>query len=491
MTKRNDIEKIFEVVLAFNSALRYEELLDTILDKLMDVTASDGGTLYTLEDEMLHFRIIKNQTMNIYQSADDKIDLPPITLNENNIQNASAYSAIKNEIIIIDDVYESERFNFSGPKNWDKQTGYRTRSMLVLPLTTFRNEEPEVLGVIQLINSTDENGNFVPYGDIFTVPVIPALAKVAANTLSNLTHIHEIRSVFQSFVETMVKTIDERSKYNSNHTLRVAGYCTGFARYLSSRFPKGHPFNFDEKRIEELSMAAMLHDIGKIATPIHILDKADRLSGRLQVIRGRFESLFLFLEIKMLRAQISEDEYNAQVAELIDAQHLIESANIAGFLPDESIEKIKLFAKTKFTNHKEEAFILLDPQDIESLSISKGTLTPAEREIIKEHAATTGRILRNISFRKYYKNVAEWALSHHEFLDGTGYPRGLCGDELPIEVCILTIMDIYEALTADDRPYKKAMSTNKAFFILDAMVKEGKLHEELVQLFHESGVWQG
>jgi HD-GYP domain-containing protein (c-di-GMP phosphodiesterase class II) len=455
----------------------------------MEITASDGGTLYMLEDDSLHFRIIRNKTLGIHQSVGDTTHIPPVALNAENVQNVCAYSAIYNEVMVIDDVYVSERFNFSGPKNYDKLTGYRTCSMLTLPLSTVRNNNTEVLGVLQLLNATGEDGRIVPYQDIMSPPIIPALANVAANTLTNLVQAKEIRTVFQSFVAAMVRTIDERSRYNSNHTQKVTKLCESFALHLSTLFPRHHDYYFTRRRIEELTMAAMLHDIGKLTTPISIMDKADRLSDRLPIILCNFELKFARLEVAHLRGSLTPDEYRHERTRVERALEILLQVNTSPFVPEEMLADIKTLGELTCMDSQGNEFPLLEAKDVDALSVRRGTLTEAERQIMQEHADATGRILSNIAFGKHYANVTNWAQSHHEFLDGTGYPRGLSGDELPLEVRIVTIMDIFEALTAADRPYKKAMPVEKAFGILFEMAEEGKLHAELVKLFYDSQVW--
>ncbi|MCL2674508.1 MAG: GAF domain-containing protein, partial [Defluviitaleaceae bacterium] len=255
----HDIEKIIDVVLSFGSETRYSMLLDIILTKMIEITHSDAGTLYILEDNQLHFGIIKNASLNIYQSSglvcinapeNGTISFPPIPLDKNSIDNISAYAAINNKIVAIDDVYTSRQFNFSGPKKYDKLTGYRTQSMLVLPLSmSMDNQDDHVLGVIQLINATDpKTGNVVPYNNIENPPIIPSLSKIASNTLGNLLHMQEIRELFRSFVAMLTQAIDERSSYNNLHTQNVAWYCNAFAKYLNTKFEPGQPLYFDETR---------------------------------------------------------------------------------------------------------------------------------------------------------------------------------------------------------------------------------------------------
>jgi len=488
-----DIEKIFEVVLAFNSVSDRTELLDIILTKMMEITYSDSGSLYTVDDGKLHFRIIKNKTLGIFQSSErDEINLPPIVLDKSNIQNVSAYSAIKNEIVLVDDVYgENERFNLSGPKNYDKITGYRTRAMLVLPLCTQRGADNEVLGVIQMMNPLDPvTGGYGVYGNIYEPPIVPALAKIAANTLSNLTYVRELRLLLRSFAAVMTQAIDERSPYNNNHTQNIALYCERFAMHLGHVFPQGHTLHFDDIRTESLVLAALLHDIGKIITPLSIMDKPDRLGEKLEAVRYRFELKKCQTKIDWLHKRINDEQYDAEKGALSEAQAFVEHINTAGFLSDEQLENILKLRGLTYKNADGTVTALLDEDNIDALSIRKGTLTAFEREIMQQHVTITGRLLDKIPFWKYYGDIPFWARSHHEFLDGTGYPQGLSGDEIPIEACIITIVDIFEALTDNDRPYKKGMPIDKALKILVEMADAGKLHKELVRLFVESKLWE-
>ena len=485
-----DIKSILDVILAFKNETEHDKLLNVILSKMMEITRSDAGTLYILEDNKLHFRILKNITLNIFLSTTDDINLPPVELNMENIEYASAYAALHNEIIVIDDVYESDRFNFSGTKRYDKITGYRSQSMLVLPLYSFWNKKPELLGVIQLLNATDpRTDTVVPYKNIFAPPIVPAFANIAANALANLIHIKEINEVFQSFVAAMAKAIDERSVYNSNHTQNVTRLCKEFAKYMSSRYPEGHEYFFDEKRLEDLIMAATLHDIGKIVTPVSIMDKIDRLGDRLPLLRNRLELKKHQLEIDYLKKEISAEDYASTIEKLADDINFVENIVISHRLSDEDINRVQGLSSYLYKNHLGETKRVFEEEDIKGLSILKGTLTPSERKVMEEHVSVTGRLLDGVAFTKYFEKVPIIAKSHHEFLDGSGYPKGLKDDEIPIEVCIVTIADIFEALIATDRPYKKGIPVDIALDILRSMADEGKLHKELVAIFTKSEVW--
>ncbi|MCL2400166.1 MAG: HD domain-containing protein [Defluviitaleaceae bacterium] len=490
-------DQLLKVVLAFNSESDYVNLLNVLLTNIMELTCSDAATLYMLEGNKLHFRILKNNTLNIFKvfdAMDDKDYLPPITLDKENITNVSAYCAIYNEVVLEEDVYTSTRFNFSGPKHYDKLTGYKTRSMLVLPLVSLEEETEEVLGVIQLLNATNPiTGEPMPYGDISTPPVVMALSKIAANTLGNLTHIQEIHQIFHSFVEVMTQAIDERSPFTKNHTQKVSIYCSAFAEYLSNTFPVGHPYHFTKRHKDRLVMAALLHDIGKIVTPMHIMDKANRLfSWQFEYIRDRFEIKKHQLEIDYLSNRLTKEEWDAKLLELNTYFNLIETINSSHSpLSEEQVMLAYKMANITYRDYNGNEVPILNDYDITSITIRQGTLSNKEREIIQDHVSATGRLLDKIISWKYYKDVAKWAKDHHEFLDGSGYPNGLKGNDISIETCIITITDIFDALTAADRPYRKHMPIDRALDVLQKMVQEGKLHKELVELFIKSKLWEG
>ena len=490
----DDPNWLLDVILSFNSKMDYISLLNVILTNMMEITSSDAGSLYVVEDGKLHFRILKNNSLGIFKiaSSEDEIELPPVVLDSGNIENVSAYSAIHNEVVIIEDVYSSNEFNFSGPKKYDKITGYHSRSMLVLPLASFWKGEYEVLGVIQMLNATDpKTGEFVSYGDTYDANLVTALSKVAANVLANLIHIQAIHKLFYSFTAVLTQAIDERSTTTKYHTQNVANYCKAFAEYLSTAFPAGHPFHFDERHIERLTIAALLHDIGKIATPTHILDKANRLlDTQFTEIKYRFTMKKQQLEIECLKGNISKEEHQNLASELEQAAELVSKANSPGHLTDLEYEKIKEIANITYIDLWGKKSPILNEHDVNALMIRKGTLTDEEWTYMRDHVSATGRLLDKVTFWKYYGGVSKWARDHHEFLDGTGYPEGLTGDKIALETCIITIMDIFDALTAFNRPYRKGMQPIKALAVLHEMADDGKLHKDLVRAFEESKLWE-
>ena len=492
MLDRHHLDTILDIVLSFNSERKYENLLDHILSNMMELTYSDAGTLYILQDNSLHFCIVKNKTLNINQSMGETSQFPQINLDASNLDNVSAYAALRKCIVTVNDVYTDTRFNFTGPKNYDKMTGYRTKSMLVLPLISFSDEDSEILGVIQLMNTKEpESGEIGSYSNVMDESILMAIATIVAGVLTNFLRIHEINQLFVSFVDVTTQAIAERSSYSKNHTEKVAGICRAFVSYLSKNLTPGDKYYFFEYEIEKIALAALFHDIGKIITPLEIMDKADRLGPKIHNIRDRFAIKCHQLELEFLKGKITEDDYKKGKTFVEDSMALVEAVNVAGVLTDEQLQCVKTLRYMKYTLLSGEIVPLFSQEDMESLLIKYGTLTEAERGIMQEHAKVTQRLLNKIAFPSQYSKIATWAGNHHEFLNGTGYPNGLSGDEIDIGSRIITIADIFEAIVSHDRPYKKSIPVDKAINILEGMANEGKLDKELVQLFKESEAWKG
>ena len=487
----NNLEKLFKIVLDFNGTNDRSALLSLILTHLMELTHSNAGTLYIITEGKLHFRIVHNISLGILHAFDQgESAFPPIPLDAENIQNVSAYAAIKNEVICVDDIYTDTQFNFSGPKAYDQITGYHTKAMAVFPICAQKDHGDEVLGVLQLINPINpKTKEIMSYYRMKNKPTILALTKIAANTLANLAHVTDLQMSLRSFAATMTQAIDERSHYNSSHTQNVAQYCEQFARYLGRTFPVGHRFYFDKYHIEAITLAALLHDIGKIITPLDIMDKANRLGDKLEGVRYKFGYKKLQLELDFSRGNISQEAYTEAINTLEAARQCVEDINFAGVLTDQQVDMIHVIDNLMYVDIYGNEVPLLNQYEREALSIRRGTLTAAERKTIEAHVDVTTRLLGRIPFRSYYMNVPKWATCHHEFLDGSGYPVGLTGSNIPLESCVITIMDIFDALIDTNRPYKKGIPIDDALEVLVDMAQEGKLHKELVDIFVQSKIW--
>ncbi len=463
----------------------HKKLFDLILSSAMAITGCDAGTLYMYDGDKLNFVIMRNNTLNTYLGGlGEPIGLPPVELKEENV---CAYTAIHNHLVNIADVYNCKEFDFSGPRRYDAMTGYKTTSMLVVPL---QNNQDELNGVLQLMNAQDGDGNVIEF-DKELHKVVQSLASQAAIAITNLEYTREIKDLLNSVIELLAAAIDERSPYNANHTRNVAKYTKLLAQDINERAAHNDQDPpISDSDMEQLVMAAYLHDAGKIATPLEIMDKATRLDSKLKDIEYRFEKITLIAKLRMHEGAISAAECDAIVAEAAEALALIKTANSAGFNPPETIERIKQLGEKKYidTDATEKPWLTQD--ELYNLLIVRGTLTPEERKVIESHVILTGKLLRKIKFSKHYSKVTRWAESHHERVDGKGYPNKIGGSDLDIEMRLLAVIDVFDALTADDRPYKQPMPPEKALSILYKMSEEGALDKDIIDILQESRIWE-
>lgn len=473
-----DLKRILDIAMNLTVEQSYERLLDSIISESMEISNCDAGTLYILEDNKLRFMIMRNKTMNVYEGGNGEpiANMPPVEMDGSSV---SSYVALNRTPINIKDVYEDESFDWQGPKRYDSITGYRTRSMLVVPLI---NHDNVVIGVLQLLNAKDDEGNDYLFDDD-DEKIIFAIASEAAVSLSNMMMYNQLNNMLNSFVASMTAAIDARTPFNAHHTVKVANYCSCFADYLNEcHSVQNTDIYISEAAKNQLVMAAMLHDVGKLITPEDIINKPNRLDKRIVLMEQRWRLIRQLLRCDMLQGKKNEQEYYKALKQLEADCEKIREYNCAGFLTEERLEEIREMSRQVFYDDLGERVEFITDEELQELLIQKGTLTAAERGIIEKHAVYTDRILSEISFGDKYKNVRFIAGAHHEYLDGSGYPNNLKAEALPIEVRILTIMDIFDSLTADDRPYKKALPVDRALEILSSMANEGKLDLELVRL---------
>ena len=478
-------------LLAMGSRLARErdmdDLLEYILKCMMDLAHCDAGTLYLLDDEALHFKIMRNDTLGTYIGGKgNEPRLPPVPLQKENV---CALALIENRIIRIRDVKKSKDYDFSGPIRYDAMTGYNTQSMLVAPM---RSREGNQIGVIQLINAMDSAGRVCEFKEELAL-VIESAAAQSAITIQNVRYIEEIKELFQSFVRVMSSAVDERTPYNGGHTRRMAGYGDRFLDYLNQQAARaGEPEPFSSADREELLMSVWLHDIGKLVTPLEVMNKMARLLPEQHSdFLHRMEVVRLRSEIDFLSGRISAGERDDVVRRTREAGQLVDSVNSVGFLPDERLAELNALAGLTYTGEDGGPHPWLTPEEHAMLSIRKGTLSDAERRIMEEHVTITGKLLSKIRFSRELSHVPQWAAAHHELLNGSGYPNHLSGDAIPAQVRIITILDVFDALVADDRPYKPGMPVERALSILrDMAEKEGKLDPELTRQFCQSRCWE-
>ena len=381
----------------------------------------------------------------------------------------------------IADVYKSDEFDFSGPMKYDALTNYRTQSMLVIPL---KDNENEVIGVLQLINALDEEGRTIPFDPSYEF-IISSLASQAAIAVANMMYVEEMKTLMKSFVQAMATAIDERTPYNGSHTRKVTEYASMIADYMNELYKAGKSeIYFDENRKENLQLAASLHDIGKMIVPLSVMNKSTRLGYKINDVLGRLELICCYMKCDMLEGTLPEAEYKVEKQYIDDCVRFIQDINGLGFLCDEKLRYIHELDKKYYINKKGKKTKYITPQEAECMMIQKGTLTADERFIMESHVSMTAKILDKVHFSRSYEKVPVWASSHHEMMDGSGYPNHLKGDDVELETRILAAVDIYDALTSADRPYKKPMDKDKAFSVLNEMANEGKLDKTIIGYLH-------
>ena len=481
------LKKVLEVGISLSAEKDFNRLLEKILINVMEITNCDAGTLYLLNDSKLHFKIMRNDTLKTYQGGDGKESgLPPVPLTRSSV---CALSIIEDKTIVIDNVRNCSEYDLTGPIKYDAITGYYTCSMLVVPM---KNRSGEQIGVLQLINAKDEENQVIGFVKEM-VPVVESLASEAAIAIQNARYVDEIRGLFQSFVQVMSSAVDERTPYNLTHTTHMAEYGGRFVDYVNKRCREtGKEEAFDAAHKEELLMSIWLHDIGKLVTPLGVMNKDARLRPEQATAIGhRMEKVELWTEIRALKGQISEEEKLETLAEVEKLRNLVAMVDHAGFIRDEIMAELEAAKHATYTDLAGEKHLWFSEEEYTALTIRKGTLSAAERGIMEGHVVVTDKLLSKINFSVDLSHVREWASSHHELLDGSGYPNRLSGEQIPYEVRMITILDIFDALVADDRPYKPGMPIEKALGILTAMAeKEGKLDPQLTRLFIEGRCWE-
>ncbi|MBP5623613.1 MAG: HD domain-containing protein [Lachnospiraceae bacterium] len=475
MEHNRELQVILDVGIALSAERDVNRLFNLIIANSMAITNCDAGTLYLLEDNVLKFKIMKTLSLNIDKGSNgETIELPPVDLKEENI---CAYSAIYDKALNIEDVYNSDLFDFSGPKRYDKLTGYRTQSMLVVPLS---DHDGSKVGVLQLLNAKDTEGNTIPFSQSYE-RIVLALASQTAIAVSNMRYREELKEQMWSFTEAMAAAIDERTPYNASHTRNVAKYSGKIADYITKLHDEGKEENyFDEHRREQLVMGAYLHDIGKIAVPLEVMNKATRLNGGEREVKTRFEIFDLKAETYLLSNKISREEYDKMLSKTAHAYDVVKRVNDAGFLNDDLRAELEEVLAYDFFG--EPFFREIEK---ECLRVVKGTLTTAERKIMEDHVVITERILSKVHFNKYFANSPKIAVKHHECLNGKGYPKGLTAEDLTLDDRIIAVADICDALLATDRPYKKPIPKEKAFDIMRGMAKDGNIDGRLVEYLYE------
>lgn len=499
------INRLAEIGRALSGEYDLNTLLEKICNEVRNFTHADACTLYIVKDNQLHFEIVQNHTIGnqLGGKTGEEIKMPPIDLVESNV---SAYVALKGISINIPDVYDTDLFDFTGPKEFDKASGYRSTSMLVCPM---RNHENDVIGVLQLVNAKNpDTGETIPFSPDY-VSLTESLASQAAVSLTNARLINDMENLFESFVEVMATAIDEKSPVTGGHIRRVANLTMVMAEELhKSDKPPFKDINFTPEKFHELRVASWMHDIGKVTTPVEIIEKSKKLEtifDRVQLVDLRMHTIIQKAQLEAAQAQLElikngeslekikqlEADTEKKVRELRDIREFLSHCNKPSeFLEDQHIERLQEIAKKTYRDEANREHPYLTPDELENLSIRKGSINEKERQIMKNHAQITLDMLDKIPFTKKLKNIPHFAGAHHECINGLGYPLGLKGDEIPFEGKLMAVTDITEALTAKDRPYKKAMPLDQVYVILRKMVERNELDHELVEFFINEKIYE-
>jgi len=507
------VKRLQEIGLALSTEDDINVIFELIMDEAKNITNADGRTLYMISDDgkTMKFEIMATESMNFSQGGTTgvEITIPPMQLfNEDGTPNHSsivAYSANTGKIVNIKDAYKEKGFDFTGAKNFDKNTGYRTQSVLSVPL---KNHENDIVGVMQLINAKDPKSNkTISFSDDMQNQV-ESLASQGAVALTNKRLVAELKNLFESFIQLIATAIDKKSPYTGGHCERVPEITMLLADAVEkTKVGKYADFSMNEDERYELYIAGWLHDCGKVATPPHVVDKGMKLetiTDRIEVMDTRFEVLKRDAEILMLEKQIElmgkgtpngkikrlVSELDDKITQLSSDQIFIQKTNRGGeFMEEEDQQRVSNIGNYKWKLEGEE-INLFDEKDVRNLQIPKGTLLPEEREIINDHIVITIDMLEKLPYPKKLRNVPEFAGGHHEKLDGTGYPKGLKDEEMSVQAKMMAIADIYEALTAADRPYKDGKKLSQAMRIMGFMKKDYEIDQDLFEIFVKEGVYK-
>ena len=489
-----------QIGIALSVGHEVDALLKSILTAARELTNADAGTIYLYDAPKgeLIFQIVQNDTWQSPQG--EVITLPAIRLRDTdgtpNHRNVASHAALSGETINIPDAYTAKEYDFSGVISFDNLTGYRSRSFLTVPM---RDHEKKVTGILQLINAQDPvSGGLIPFSRD-DQELVESLASQAAMALNNSRLIIQFESLIESLIKMINTAIDDKSPYTKGHCERVPILTMMLAEAAHEKDSGTlKEFRLSEEDRRELWIAAMLHDCGKISTPVHVVDKATKLEAifdRIKVIDHRIELLRRDAEIEMLgkvarvgegtaAAEEARQTWHEQLEQLELDRTFLHHCNIGSeFMPDEEMDRVRSIAQREWYDAQGCRHNLLSTEEVENLCIRSGTLTNRERELINHHIDVTLSMLASITWPAKYQHITEYAGGHHERMDGKGYPHGLKRGEMSVQARIIGIADIFEALTAKDRPYKKIKTLSESLAILEKMRLSGHIDPDLFDIF--------
>ncbi|HSY27170.1 MAG TPA: HD domain-containing phosphohydrolase [Burkholderiaceae bacterium] len=485
-------------------------LLERILSTAKNMTHADGGTLYSVSSDKksLCFNISINDSLGLYQggTSGHAINIPNIPLvddnGEKNLAAVAAFAANTGQSLNFQDVYKVDNFNFSGMRKFDETFNYHSQSLLTVPM---QDHEGELIGVLQLINATDPaTGETCSFSDT-DQRFIEALASQAAIAVTTQELIARLEQLFESFVNLINIGIDEKSPNTGRHCQHVPELTMMLAEAVhDTKTGPMADFNMTARDRRELWVAGLLHDCGKITTPVHVVEKSTKLQtifDRIHNVDTRFEVLKRDAEIRALKDRLAAAGDPAREAEIAqrlqqelarfeEDRKFLRVANIGGEgMRPEDQQRVQEIARYRWIGVNGEEQDFLDAEELANLTIRAGTLTQDERQIINNHISVTIRMLESLPWPKHLQRVPEYAGGHHEKMDGTGYPRGLRADQMSVQARMMAIADIFEALTAKDRPYKTGKTLSESLRILGGFRQRNHIDPDLFDVFVRNKVY--
>jgi HD-GYP domain-containing protein (c-di-GMP phosphodiesterase class II) len=494
------LEQLNAIGVALSREADITHLLERILLSAIDLTGADAGTVYlTNSRRALEFRILVNRSLGIQLggSKGGDIGLPDIPIldadGRPNDRMVAAYAAAHQTTVNIADAQAAAGFDFSGTREFNRRTGYVSQSFLTVPLIDHHRES---IGVLQLINALDPDSGAIRAFSAEEQRLAESLASQAAIAYTKRRLIDQLAQLFESLVSLINTAIDEKSPYTSKHCERVPVLTMMIAEAVH-RVSSGPlaDFRMTEADRYELRIAGLMHDCGKITTPVHVMDKSTKLEAlfdRIHLLDARFEVLRRDADIERLQALLAdpggadaiEAAHRQRLERLAADQAFLRRCNVGGeAMAATDQERVSRIAGYRWKDADGVEHAFLSPDEEACLRIPRGTLTEAEREIINHHIVSTIHMLEALPWPRHLRRVPEYAGGHHERMDGKGYPKGLTGEQMPVQARIMAIADIFEALTAVDRPYKPAKTLSESLAIMERMAAEGHIDQDIFAVF--------
>ncbi|TMF22646.1 MAG: GAF domain-containing protein [Chloroflexi bacterium] len=506
--RHSQFRELNRIGIALSAEKDIDRLQSFILTTMRQLTHADGASLWLKmeEDGVPKLFLASSQNHSIDKNTYEAFTVP---VNEKTVV---GYAVSIGSSQIYEDAYNPPPGKPVGGKSFDSQFGYRTKSMLTVPMRNYNNE---VVGAVQLINAKRQFETRLTVDNVDSevisfqpddVEMIESIASQAAVAIDNKNLIDSIQALFDGFVQASVTAIEQRDPTTAGHSGRVEGLTTGLARAVNEiATGKYRDVKLTDDQMKELRYACLLHDFGKVGVREHILVKAKKLvPGQLEVIQARFEFIERSVQVKYATEKLEAmragangtalDEIDRRLAQemrqLEEWAQSIVAANEPTVMPEDKASTIQFLASQTYEDIAGNLHPMLEPQEFRFLSIRKGTLDPQERLEMESHVTHSFHFLAKIPWTPVMRGIPEIAYGHHEKLDGSGYPRGLTGEQIPLQARMMTISDIYDALTAQDRPYKRAVSNTVALDILHDEAGQGKLDNDLLDIFVAKKIFQ-